>query len=200
MITRLEQKALFESISGDLVINTKPDGSGSNITIPISVYWGSEPTELTLPAITLRFIILDNPTMKTLGDYWKDTDLGEFTGYIAESTLMIKIRAQDYGSNEEDNYINQDDIVQALHKRIIDAALFKWDSLIEDGGVADGGISPANDISEILDYELLKEIQLSIRLQKLTGGVPTDTGPVLFSTAPTLLEVERKVEFKEIGD
>jgi len=195
LITRSEQKSLFDSICGDLVINTKPDNTGTDITIPVDVHWGSEPKEITLPSITIRFIITDNPTTKTLGDYWKDTDDGEFTGYIAESTLLVKIRASDYGSNKTNDYISQDDIVNALMERVVNAALLEWDSIIEDGGVADNGISAANDVSEILGYDALKELQTTIRLQKLAGGVPVETG-VLYSTAPKLLEVKANVEYK----
>lgn len=197
MITREEQKSLFESLIGDLVINTMPDGTGSNVTIPVSVYWGSEPTELVLPAITCRFTTINQPIEKSLGNYWGSNSQGEITGFIGSNSLLIKIRGDNWGSYDENNFISMLDIVEALYNRCLEAALFKWDSLIADGSVEEDGISSANDVSEIMGYEQIKELQFYVRIKKLTGGVPVD-GVVKYSTAPTLLEVKTNVYLNDI--
>jgi len=194
MLSRSEQKALYDSIIGDLIINTNPDGSGNDITIPISVHWGFEPVESELPSITIRFITIDNPTERTLGDFWSDGNEGEFTGYLAESSLLVKIKAVNYGSKFANNFIEKTDIVEALTVRVFDKALLNWDSLIDNGSVVLGGISAISDITQIFEEYAIKEYQFTIRIQKLTGGIPIEEG-VKFSTAPTLLSVESTVEF-----
>lgn len=197
MITRAEQKALFDSITGNLVINTKPDGTGSNVTIPVSVYWGSEPTELVLPAITCRFTMWNQPKEKSLGDYWGERNGGEFTGWLGSYMLLIKIRGDNWGSYDQNNFISMLDIVEALYQRCLNAILFNWDALIADGSVEEDGVSSANDVSEIMGYEQIKELQFYVRIKKLSGGVPVD-GAIKYSTAPSLLEVKTEVSFKEI--
>jgi len=189
VITRSEQKALFDSLTGDLTINTKPDGSGTDIIIPVDVHWGFEPKEIENPTIVLKFIVKRNPIERTLGDLWKNTDEGEFDGFIAEDTLLVKIFATDYqvGGN-----ISKIDIAADLEKRVFFQAFQHWDSLIDEGSVVEGGISATNNVSEILGLEEMEILQFTIRLKKLYGGVPVETG-LLFSTAPTLLEVETEV-------
>ena len=190
MITRSEQKALFDSLTGNLTINTKPDETGTDIVIPIDVHWGFEPKSLDIPTIILKFIVKRNPTERTLGDFWKDTDQGEFEGFLAEYTLLVKIMSADYqvGGN-----ISKIDIANALEQRVFDQAFHYWDKLIDEGSVVEGGISATNDVSEILDLEDVQILQFTIRLKKLCGGIPVEAGPVLFSTAPTLLEVKTEV-------
>lgn len=196
MITRLEQKALFDSISGNLTINTHPDGiSGNNVVIPVEVNWGLEPKKTELPSITIIINTGGRSVLSTLGHFLRDTDEGEVTGYIAEFILSIKIRTSDF-VDSGGNFIEKTDIADALYKRVFLQALHFWDSLIDDGSIIDDGISPFNDVSEILDLEQIKEYQFTISLQKLVGGVPDESAyDVKISTAPTLLSVDGVVEF-----
>lgn len=195
MITREEQKALYDSITGDLILNTHPDGvSGSNEIIPVEVHWGFEPKEVVLPVIIITFIIYGNPTMRTIGDLWKDTPNGEFTGYIAEYTLLVKIKTADY--NVKGKFIEKTDIAEALYQRVFEQALHYWDGLIDDGSVVYGGISPVSDVSNILGLEIAKDLQFTIRIQRLTGGIPIELGPVLFTTAPTITTVDGSVTYQ----
>jgi len=194
MITRAEQKALFDSINGDLTINTVPDGSGNDVVIPIEVNWGFEPIELVLPSITINFIVYGRPKERTLGDLWRDTPEGYYIGYIATYSLLVKIRTADH-TDSDNNFIEKTDIAESLYDRVFKQALHFWDSLVDEGSVEDGGIEPATDVSQLLGLEGLKELQLTIRIKKLTGGVPNEQGPVLFSTAPTILSVDGIVEF-----
>jgi len=193
MITREEQKALFDSLVGDLTINTLPDGSGLNVVIPVEVNWGLEPKIMTLPAITIKFISYGIPLEKTLGDVWRDETTGFFIGYIAGYTLLVKIRTQDYINGS--NFIEKTDIAEALYKRVWEKAMFTWDSLITDGGIHEDGPDQATDVSEILELESYKELQLTIKLKKLTGGVPDESAmTVKITTAPTIIYVEGVVE------
>jgi len=194
MITRAEQKALFDSLTGDLIINTKPDNSGTNVTIPVEINWGFEPKEINLPSITIKFLNYGRHSERTLGDIWKDTPNGFFIGYLATYTLLVIIRTEDFGSTEND-FIEKTDIAEALFERVFKQALHFWDDLINDGSVEEDGIEQATDVSELLNLESLKELQMTIRIKKLTGGVPNEQGPVLFSTAPTILTVDGTVEF-----
>lgn len=195
MITREEQKALYDSITGDLVLNTHPDGvTGTNETIPVEIHWGFEPTEVVFPVIIITFIIYGNPTMRTIGDLWKSTEEGEFTGYIAEYTLLVKIKTADY--NVAGKFIEKTDIAEALYQRVFNQALHYWDGLIDDGSVVFGGISPVSDVSSILGLEIPKELQFTIRIQRLTGGVPVEAGPVLYTTAPTITVVDGSVIYQ----
>ena len=195
MITRSEQKALFDSLTGDLTINTDPDGeSGEDIVIPVEVNWGGEPKELELPSITIKFIVYGTKLERTLGDLWKDTTEGYFIGFVGGYTLLVKIRTKDH-EDSDGNFIEKTDIAEALYQRVFLQALHNWDALITDGSVQEDGIDQATDVSEIIGLEEIKELQFNIRLKKLTGGVPIETGPVKFSTAPTILSVDSTVEF-----
>ncbi len=191
-ISRSEQAALFKTLLGDITLNTEPDGSGVDLIIPVGVHWGFQPEEYTLPAIIIRIINYNKVTRRTIGDLWKIVDGSDFIGQIAEFTLLIKCQANDFTSGS--NFIEKTDIAEFLMERVIEKARVDWDSLIADGSVVTNGISAVNDVTKILGNESFKDLQFTIRLQKLTGGVPDESGEdVLFSTAPTLLEVQEEV-------
>ena len=110
MITRAEQKALFDSITGNLTLNTDVDGvSGVNVVIPVEVNWGLEPKTTDLPSITIVIISGGRPTIATLGHFLRDTPAGEVTGYIAEFILSVKIRSADK-MDDNGNFIEKTDI------------------------------------------------------------------------------------------
>lgn len=193
-ISRLEQAELFKSLEGNLVINTEPDGSGVDLSIPIGVHWGFQPEEYDLPAIIIRFISYNKISDRTLGDVWGELPEGQFIGQLAEFTLLIKCQAVDYTDpTNSDNWVEKTDIAEALVERVMEQAVNLWDSLIENGSVVKNGISAVNDASKIMGNESFKDLQFTIRLKKLTGGVPVESG-IKFSTAPTLLEVDSSVD------
>jgi hypothetical protein len=192
-ISRSEQANLFKSLEGNIILNTEPDGSGTNLNIIVGVHWGFQPEEYELPAIIIRFIDYNKVTRRTLGDVWGELPEGQFIGHIAEFVLMVKCQANDFTSGED--FIEKTDIAETLMERVIEKAVNDWDSIIENGSVVKNGISSVNDASIILNNESFKDLQFTIRLQKLTGGVPDESGnEIKFSTAPTLIEVESSVD------
>jgi hypothetical protein len=192
-ISREEQANLFKSLEGNLIINTEPDGSGNDLNIEVGVHWGFQPEEYDLPAIIIRFINYNKPKMRTLGDVWGELEEGQFIGQIAEFTLLVKCQSVD--TTQDTNFVEKTDIAEALMERVIEKVVNDWDSIIENGSVVKNGISSVNDATAILNNESFKDLQFTIRLQKLTGGVPNeDAEAIKFSTAPTLLEVESSVD------
>lgn len=197
MITRLEQKALFDSLGGDLKITTTPDGNGDDVTIPVHVYWGFEPVENELPAIIAYFQTYNIPREKTLANLWKITPEGDFIGYLADYMFKIKIKTSDYGDISTDNYIEKVDISNALLQRTMNKIFLEWDGLIDDGSIPEDGISPVDDVSEIFDLETIRELQFTVKITKLTGAVPTENGTVKFATAPTIEAVGTNINYEQ---
>jgi len=195
MITRLEQKALFDSIVGDLTIDTHPDGvSGDNVVIPVEVNWGLEPKETILPSITMLISTFGRRVLESIGQLIRVREAGDWTGFLAEFILSIKIRTSDH-RDANGHFIEKTDIADALYQRVFLQALHFWDDLIEDGSVMFTGISPVSDVSEIIGLEQIKEYQFTVSIQKLVGGIPDESAyEVKFSTAPTLLSVDGVVE------
>lgn len=193
MLSRAEQKALFDSLTGNLTINTLPDDSGDDLTIEIDVHWGFEPVEITRPSIIIQIMNQLTPVIETLGKAWGEDENGIYYGVVYRNILSVKIRAVDFGESVTGTFISKIDIANALLQRIHDQALMYWDNLIQNGCVEAGGIMGAQDVSEILNaVEHEKTIQFQIRIQKLHKSLPIETN-IRYSTAPTLLAVESDV-------
>lgn len=191
MLTRQEQKDLYQSLLGNLTINTKIDGSGNNVSIPLYISWGFEPKEQVFPLIVLRFIYRDQPYLRTITDYLGDRGNGVEFGYMGQSGLLIKIKCVDFGSKEAGNFISKYDIAEEISKRIQQLAITgTWDGIVKDGSVNKESGIVFNDVSEILELEAIHELQTIIPIKKLVSYKPIETGIVKFINAPTLLTLE----------
>jgi hypothetical protein len=191
MLTREEQAELAKSLTGDLVINTHPDGvSGTNVTIPITVTWGFEPKKQDLPIIICKFIYTDQVYERTLTNYLGDyRGNGIEFGYLGQNGLLVKIKAVDVGDKDTGNVISAIDIVNALVERVQYEADIKWDKFISEGSVfKENGYSFSN-VSSLLDQEYIEEMQGSIPINKIKSIKPIETGEVLFTNASTLSEI-----------
>lgn len=131
---------------------------------------------------------------RTLGDFWGNRGNGDEYGYVGANGLMVKIKAVDHGTPDDNDFISKIDIVQELVKRVQFNALTNWDGLIDEGGVQEGEAIMFNDISHILELESIKEVQCVIRINKLTTYVPVETG-ILDANAPTIEAIDHQIEF-----
>jgi len=190
-LSRQEQVSLFNTLTGNLTINTSPDGSGSDETVSVDVHWGFEPVELQKASIIVTVSRWGQPILRTLGDAWEDIPSeGIYSGYLARIVLNVKVRAFDQGNGDDGDFISKIDIAQALMERVHEQAFLYWDDLIYDGGVEKGGIKTVHDISHILRMvEQEQVLQLDIYLQKLHKKLPVEPG-IKYSTAPTILALE----------
>jgi hypothetical protein len=191
MLTREEQANLAKTLKDDLTINTHPDGtSGTNVTIPVTVAWGFEPKKQPLPIIICKFIYVDQVYERTLTDYLGDRGDGIEFGYMGQNGLLIKIKAVDVGDKDTGNVISAIDIVNALVERVQYEADIEWDKFISEGSVfKENGFSFSN-VSSLLDQEYIEEMQGTIPINKLKSHKPIETGPILFTNAPTLSVID----------
>jgi hypothetical protein len=193
MLTREEQKNLYNTLKGDLVINTDVDGvSGTNVTIPVTVAWGFEPVEHDFPLIAVKFMYVDQIYERTITNYLGDRGNGIEFGYMGQNGLLVKIKAVDYGNKDTGNFIAAIDIIDELVNKIQYNAEVEWDKFIVDGSVFKENGYSFQDVSSILNEEYIEEKQGMIPINKIKSIKPIETGPILFTNAPTLLVLDFK--------
>ena len=105
MLTREEQKNLYNTLKGDLVINTAVDELGTDVIIPVTVAWGFEPVEHDFPLIAVKFMYVDQVYERTLTNFLGDRGNGIEFGYIGQNGLLVKIKAVDYSDKDTGNFI-----------------------------------------------------------------------------------------------
>lgn len=198
MLTRLEQKAMFDSIIGDIIINTQADGEGSDVTIPLEVHWGFEPRQTKFPCVVIKFRTIDKRVEYTLGDYLGERGVnreGQF-GYLGDNVLEMKIKTVDYGSPNLDDFISKYDIGSYLIDRLQRLILTDWGKYIDWGHIrTEEGINWI-DVSQILRLEQLYELHGSITIRKLVNYTPIEPN-IKYSTALPILGIDLEVTVNE---
>jgi hypothetical protein len=185
MISRTEQKAIYDKLLTSLTINTYPDGiSGDNVTIPVNVYWGHEPVTQDLPSIVIKFSSFNNLLEKAMSDiYGEDTNKSFVYGFQGKDVMKVKVRAIDY--NESSNAISKTDIAQAIMNIIYALKFSNWDGVLTESAILEQH-DPIYDVSKILENnEIPYELQTVINFTNFVGGVPIETSP-LNNTAPLI--------------
>jgi hypothetical protein len=189
MISRTEQKAIYDKLLTSLTINTYPDGSsGNNVIIPVHVYWGKEPVTQELPSIVIKFTSFNNVLEKALSDIYTQDINGSFVyGFQGQDIMKVKVRAIDY--NDEINKISESDIAQAIMNIIYALKFSNWDGVLTESAVVEQH-NPIDDVSEIRgdmgeENEIPYELQTVINFTNFVGGVPVETSP-LNNTAPLI--------------
>jgi hypothetical protein len=180
MMNREDQAIMYNELVKFFDVNTKQDGSGEFISLPVNVYWGCEPVEHQLPCIILTFTSFSNPVESALGDIYGEQEEGLELGYVGEDILLIKIKSVDIESDE--GVVSKQDIAQYLANSLTHMAIFNWSRKLKNSDVY-GPPSGINDVSGLLGNEQIYELQFTVRFRNFVGGVPTETG-ILDLTAP----------------
>lgn len=186
MMNRKDQAALFNLITKEVDISTKVNEDSEFVSVPVNVYWGSEPATIEYPAVIITFTSFNIPVDRAMGDIWANSDEGIFFGFQGKDMMLIKVKGVDL--LKEGESLSKQDIVESIMRQIYNLVMWNWQGVLEESAVSSDKY-PIHNVSNIINEQVIYELQTQVAFTNIVGGIPPEEG-ILDITAPFITNIK----------